>query len=101
MKYLACLLIFSCTATAVSAQEIVDNWKYTLRRPAKGWQTPNFEPQDWQNGSGGFGTVGTPNARIGTVWATNGIWLRKSIPVKTIPKNPALLIHHDENRSSY
>ncbi|MBB02324.1 MAG: glycoside hydrolase family 2 [Planctomyces sp.] len=97
MKYLACLLIFSCTATAVSAQEIVDNWKYTLRRPAKGWQTPNFEPQDWQNGSGGFGTVGTPNARIGTVWATNGIWLRKSIPVKTIPKNPALLIHHDEN----
>jgi beta-galactosidase/beta-glucuronidase len=91
-------LLFCCTA---SAQEIVDTWRYTLRKPADGWQAADFEDDGWKESSGGFGTHSTPGARVGTVWATNSIWLRKSIELTVVPAIPALLIHHDENAEVY
>ena len=83
------------------AQEIVDAWRINLRRPAEGWTEPNFDDGDWQESNGGFGTLDTPGARVGTVWATNSIWLRKHIALATIPAKPALLIHHDEDAEVY
>ncbi|MFG0265591.1 MAG: glycoside hydrolase family 2, partial [Rhodopirellula sp. JB055] len=84
-------------ASTSFGQDIVDQWKYTLRRPAQGWRQADFDEAGWKEGSGGFGTVETPNARVGTTWTTDRIWLRKSFELKAIPANPALLIHHDEN----
>ena len=91
----------SLAAGSVSDQEVVDQWRYTLRRPAEGWRQPDFDDTDWQKGFGGFGTRNTPGSRVGTVWATNSIWLRKTIDLKEPPKNPALLIHHDDNVEIY
>ena len=88
------VLFVSLTA---EAQEIVDDWKYTVRRPVDSWRAVAFNDSAWKDGTGGFGTVGTPAARIGTVWSTNNIWLRKTFELKEIPAKPALLIHHDEN----
>ncbi|HUG20677.1 MAG TPA: hypothetical protein VMM56_16935 [Planctomycetaceae bacterium] len=87
-------LLFSATTTA---QEIVDSWKYTLRRPAEGWQKVDFDDSNWNEGNGGFGTYDTPGSRIGTVWGTNNIWMRKTFKLATVPAKPALLIHHDED----
>ena len=84
-------------AFSTSAQEIVDDWRYTVRRPADGWQQTQFDDTSWKTGSGGFGTRSTPGARVGTTWSTNSIWLRKAFTLQSIPANPALLIHHDEN----
>lgn len=92
--YLVAVWLVSPTA---SAQEISDRWKFTVRRPAVGWRALGFDEAGWKDAQGGFGTRDTPNARVGTVWATNSIWLRKSFPLKTIPAKPALLIHHDED----
>ncbi len=88
-------LIVSCTT--LSAQEIVDTWRYTLRMPADGWQLANFDSADWSEGNGGFGTLDTPGARVGTIWATNSIWLRKSFKLDSVPDNPVLWMHHDED----
>lgn len=93
-----CLL---CLAGESSGQEIVDQWKYTLRRPADGWRKAEFDDAGWKEGFGGFGTRDTPGSRVGTTWATNSIWLRKSFELKTIPAKPALLIHHDEDTEVY
>ena len=79
------------------AQEIVDQWRYNLRKPADGWRRANFDDSDWQTGNGGFGTIETPGARIGTLWSTRCIWLRKTFDLETIPAHAALLMHHDEN----
>ena len=84
-----------------NGQEIIDEWRYTLRRPAEGWRQANFDDVDWTEGFGGFGTRGTPGARIGTTWATNSIWLRKSFELTSVPAKPALLIHHDEDAEVY
>lgn len=82
-------------------QEIVDQWRYTLRRPAEGWRQEKFDDSDWKEGYGGFGTHGTPGARVGTTWSTNSIWLRKSFDLPSVPAKPALLIHHDEDAEVY
>lgn len=36
-------------------------------------------------------------ARVGTVGATNHIWLRKVVELTAVPANVALLVHHDED----
>lgn len=82
---------------AASAQDIVDEWRYTIGNPGDGWQTDDFDDSKWTEGFGGFGTWGTPGSRVGTNWDSKDIWLRKSFPLKSIPDKPALLIHHDED----
>ena len=101
VAFLSVSLVGVALSPPTLAQEIVDQWRMNLRRPAEGWKQPGFDDGDWQESNGGFGTLDTPGARIGTVWATNSIWLRKHIPLATIPAKPALLIHHDEDAEVY
>ncbi|QEG00466.1 Beta-galactosidase [Stieleria maiorica] len=82
-------------------QEVVDQWRYTLEQPAEGWHQADFDDAGWTAGFGGFGTRDTPGSRVGTTWATNNIWLRKSFPLTSIPDKPALLVHHDEDAQIY
>ncbi|MDO8835148.1 MAG: hypothetical protein Q7V01_06110, partial [Vicinamibacterales bacterium] len=76
---------------------IVDAWRYTVQKPAEGWEQAGFEDREWQQATGGFGTHETPGARVGTVWATSNIWLRKVFDLAAVPAKPALLVHHDED----
>ena len=99
-QFTALVLLFTLTSTSFG-QEVVDQWRYTLRRPADGWRQAEFDDTGWKEGFAGFGTRDTPGARVGTTWATNSIWLRKSFELKTIPEKPALLIHHDEDAEVY
>ena len=93
-------MMFASMVTAADVS-IVDEWRYTVRRPSEGWQSEQFDDSAWKDGSGGFGTRDTPGSRVGTTWATRGIWLRKSFTLESVPKNPALLIHHDEDAEVY
>lgn len=86
-----------CVFEMANCQEIVDLWSYTFRRPTKGWQELEFDASSWKQGHGGFGTAGTPGSRVASTWTTRDIWLRKRYHLNQIPKQPALLIHHDED----
>ncbi|MCC9601350.1 glycoside hydrolase family 2 [Stieleria sp. JC731] len=86
---------------SVQGQEIADSWKFSLKQPAENWTKSDFRESDWKDGQAGFGTRDTPGARVGTVWTTNDIWLRKTFSLQNVPANPALLIHHDENAEIY
>jgi hypothetical protein len=77
-------------------------WKYTMTKPTDDWTKPKFDDSSWQQGPGGFGTEGTPNAVIGTTWNTGDIWLRRTIhlpPGKYDETN--LIVHHDEDAEIY
>ncbi|TWU57855.1 glycoside hydrolase family 2 protein [Rubripirellula reticaptiva] len=79
------------------ADEPLQNaWRYTFEDPESGWELPAFDDSGWQEGLGGFGTRGTPAARVGTTWKTNHIYVRKSFSLEKIPDHPGLLIHHDD-----
>ncbi|HJN12311.1 MAG TPA: hypothetical protein QF564_26745 [Pirellulaceae bacterium] len=95
------LAVLTLIGTALHAQEIVDQWRYTLRRPVEGWRKVDFDDSGWKEGFGGFGTRSTPGARIGTTWSTNNIFLRKAFKLDAIPAKPALLMHHDEDAEVY
>lgn len=97
VRAFAIVVALSFLTISVSAQEFVDSWLYVVRKPADGWEQSKFDDSAWKAGEGGFGEASTPGSRVGTNWTTPDIWLRKSFEVKSIPENPALLIHHDED----
>lgn len=89
------------TAGVSHALEVVDSWRYVFNEPPTGWHKTAFDDSSWSTGNGGFGTLDTPGARIGTYWTSSSIWLRKSYELDSVPKSPALLIHHDEDVEIY
>ena len=94
------VIAFGLAAHAVAlahAIDVIDTWRYTLRQPAEHWTAPGFDDSAWSQGPGGFGTRGTPGARIGTVWSSDAIWLRKTLTLSELPAKPALLIHYDQD----
>lgn len=81
----AALLVATASAAGDADQTILPYarqqpgiWRYTFAKPADGWTQRDFDDGPWQEGEGGFGTKDTPNTRVGTVWNTQEIWLRRS-----------------------
>lgn len=98
---LAVLFLLLITTSIVQSQEIVDQWRYTLRAPEENWTATQFDDSSWKKSFGGFGTADTPGARVGTNWNTKNIWIRKEIKLDSIPNKPALLVHHDDLAEIY
>ena len=98
---LSCLImaaLVTLAGTLCDAADTADSrWRYTFEEPTAGWQQTTFDDSGWKLGDGGFGTRGTPAARIGTIWKSNHIWLRRSLEITVIPEHPGLQIHHDED----
>ncbi len=94
---LATMVLALPISAQVCAQQVNDTWRYTFEQPSDDWYKPDFDDSQWTEGSGGFGTAGTPGARIGTNWDTKQIWLRKSHQLDSVPAKPGLLVHHDED----
>jgi hypothetical protein len=74
-------------------------WRVALENPGDRWMTCEFDDSEWEEAKSGFGTQGTPGARLGTRWDTGDIWLRTVIDVpKDFGKSGVWLeLHHDES----
>lgn len=85
-----------------TAESAPQTWKWTTQEPAGDWFAPGYDDSRWSSGSSGFGTAGTPGARVGTKWDTEAIWLRRTIeiPPGTLHE-PTWCIHHDEDVVGY
>ena len=99
-----CFTIVSLAAIVfpLAAAEITDGpWRYTLAKPAEGWEKAAFDDAEWKEGFGGFGVRSTPGSRVSTDWRTGNIWLRRSVELDKVPQRPALLLSHDEDAQVY
>jgi hypothetical protein len=77
-------------------------WRYTTHRPAAGWTQPGFDDGGWEQGRGGFGTVGTPSVAVGTTWNTPDIWLRRTFVMPAGGhRNLQVFAFHDEDIEVY
>ena len=81
----------------VAAREEAVTWRYSLETPSDDWAQADFDDGGWKQGRGGFGAEGTPGAVIGTEWKSGDIWLRREFELATLPHEPVLLLHHDED----
>ncbi len=89
------------TVILPTSQKAAATWKFTTEKPADGWFKPEFDDAKWKSAPGGFGTASTPGSVVGTEWKTDGIWIRRDFTLESAPKNPLLLIHHDEDAEVY
>ncbi|MFT5470901.1 MAG: mono/diheme cytochrome c family protein [Verrucomicrobiales bacterium] len=76
-------------------------WEYVLEEPTQDWKDVGFRDKSWLKAAGGFGTNGTPNAKIGTVWNSGDIWMRTGFGLKDLPESLSLELHHDEEVEVY
>jgi hypothetical protein len=72
-------------------------WQYRTVAPPQGWQTGRDGEAGWRAGPGGFGSVGTPGARVGTAWTGPELWIRRSFELEAVPDSLWLRVHHDED----
>ncbi len=75
--------------------------KYLVKKPAEGWEKPQFDASKWKAGKGAFGSVGMPV--MATLWETGEIWVRREFALNnSLPDVPLYLIYsHDENFELY
>jgi hypothetical protein len=82
-------------------------WRYTTSAAPDDWYELDFDDGVWPEGSGGFGTDRTPGARVGTLWDTPEIWLRRAFELTEADLSQLaggslhLRIHHDEDARIY
>jgi hypothetical protein len=85
-----------------SSKKQPQSWRYTINKPADGWQKADFDDSAWQQGRGGFGAEGTPGAIVRTEWKSPTIWLRRTFELEDVKfSQPQLDIHHDEDAEVY
>ena len=77
-------------------------WRYTFEKPSADWFKPDFDTASWKEGPAGFGTKGTPGSVVRTEWRGADIWARRDFMLgDEKPKEPQLLMHHDEDAEVY
>lgn len=81
-----------------TSQKEGQTWRFTTAKPADGWEQAAFDDAGWKEAPGGFGTKDTPGTVVRTEWSSNDIWIRRTVELPAdLPKETALLIHHDED----
>jgi hypothetical protein len=86
------------TEVLATSETTAQTWKYATDKPAQGWVKSEFDAKGWKEGKGGFGSKGTPGARIGTEWTGKEIWLRRTFDLKELPSGEVFLrFHCDED----
>ena len=79
-----------------------EHWKYSTNKPADEWFQPTFDASAWKEGTGGFGTAGTPGIYVNTTWDTTDIWLRREFTLKVGDLSGIKLqVFHDEDAEVY
>ena len=73
-----------------------------MTKPADGWEKSDFDASSWQPGKAGFGSKGTPGAKIETEWTSKDLWLRRTFTLETNEFAELFyFIHHDEDATIF
>lgn len=80
------------------------DFQYTTVCPQGKWTDASYDVSSWKTGSCGFASKavkGSTVKRMGTIWDTSNLWLRKSFHVEHIGHNYALRVTHNGDARVY
>ncbi len=78
-----------------TAREAPQAWRYTMTKPADGWNLAMFDDAAWMTGAGSFGQ-GYGGLR--THWESGDIWLRREVTLPSLlPARLQIIMIHDED----
>ncbi|MDP6119312.1 MAG: sulfatase-like hydrolase/transferase [Planctomycetota bacterium] len=87
-----------------TSQETPQEWRYTDKQPAEGWNQPGADLSAWKKGKGVFGHKFHRNGsiKIGTEWKSLDLWVVRTfeLPEGSL-KRPVLRIAYDDNATVY
>jgi hypothetical protein len=91
------------TELVPTSETTAQEWAYSLTKPADDqWLTQPEKTDKFAVGKGGFGSKGTPGARIGTEWTGKEIWVRRTFDLKELPAGEVFLrFHCDEDGEAF
>lgn len=92
MKSICGMISFLLVLVAAASE-----WQYTFEKPSEQWMAPAFVATGWKKGDAPFGTPGTPNVRVKTVWNTRDIWLRQTCAIADVSQVQGIRMIHDED----
>jgi hypothetical protein len=75
-----------------------------MEKPAEDWAGAEFNANDWKTSASGFGDVTKRIfGKVGTVWTTEDIWLRREfdLPADVKPENVQLMVVHVKEAEVY
>ncbi|MCA9258035.1 MAG: hypothetical protein KDA61_02490, partial [Planctomycetales bacterium] len=108
---LACRVAWASVVAALSVVVAAPNslarplddpaWRYVEKQPGDDWFAESFDASAWNEGTGGFGSRGTPGSRLGTEWRSSDIWIRRTVDCNVPADRVALWVHHDEDAEVY
>ncbi len=82
--------------------ESPQTWRYKTGGLERDWYGRGLDDSSWKEGSGVFGTAGTPGAVVRTRWDTPDIWARRSFTLESDKTADLLLVSiHDEDAEYY
>lgn len=76
-------------------------WKWSPDDPGVEWYAPGFDDAAWNSGKGGFGTGDLYASYIGTEWAAQDIWMRRTFTAEKEFPEYMLSFHHDDDIEIY
>ena len=69
--------------------------KYSFKKPANGWEKPDFNDSDWESGNAAFGS---PNFKqTNTTWDTKEIWIRRTFETPVAENSNLFLVYSHDN----
>jgi hypothetical protein len=77
------------------------DWKFTTDKPSGDWTGAAFDDSAWKQGSGPFGSEGTPGIAPKTIWTSDDIWLRREFTMPAFNGDLQCLVYHDEDVEVY
>lgn len=68
-------------------------WRYTLEKPADGWEEPGFDDAGWREGQAPFRGGDHPFVGKNTDWDMPGIWMRRGFDVAEPTKGMGMTVY--------